>query len=52
MFDDVNNDVNSIHESLYMLTQYLKKILELSQSDDSINKANDDNRDTCNVPQK
>ncbi|KAG5325297.1 MDC1 protein, partial [Pseudoatta argentina] len=52
MFDDVNNDMNSIHESPHMSTQYLEKILELSQSDDSINKANDDDRDTCNVPQK
>ncbi|XP_018373666.1 PREDICTED: mediator of DNA damage checkpoint protein 1-like [Trachymyrmex cornetzi] len=51
MFDDVNNDMNSIHESPHMSTQYLEKILESSQSDDSINKANDDDRDTCNVPQ-
>ncbi|KAG5306784.1 MDC1 protein, partial [Acromyrmex insinuator] len=52
MFDDVNNDMNSIHESPHMSTQYLEKILESSQSDDSINKANDDDGDTCNVPQK
>ena len=51
MFDDVNNDMNSIHESPHMSTQYLEKILS-SQSDDSINKANDNDRDTCNVPQK
>lgn len=52
MFDEVNNDMNSIHESPHMSTQYLEKILESSQSDDSINKANADDKNTCNVPQK
>ncbi|KYN45133.1 Mediator of DNA damage checkpoint protein 1 [Trachymyrmex septentrionalis] len=52
MFDDVNNDMNNIQESPHMSTQYLEKILESSQSDDFINKANDNDRDTCNVPQK
>jgi len=52
MFDDVNNDTNSIHESPHMSTQYLENILESSQCYASTNKSIADDRDTNNMPQK
>jgi len=53
MFDDVNNDTNSIYESPHMSTQYLENILESSQCDASANKSIVDNRDTTDsMPQK
>lgn len=52
MFDNINNDINNIHESQHMSTQYLENILESSQCDNLTNKSIAGNRDTDNVPQR